>query len=438
MAKLQGLVPWSQAACHSRGMTSRAPLEEARALLRAHRAEEAVRLLRRLAALAPDAPAIASLLGVALLQGQDSRPALAHFQAVTRRWPRVEEGWQGLGKALVDLYRPDEAVAAFTEAAGCSETPARALYHRGMAHLLAGRFAEGWADYEHRLQVPELRPRLLPAPLWDGAPLAGRRLLVVCEQGYGDVFQAIRFLPRLRALGGTVVFECPAELRALLAPVLAGCEVVPLRGLGPPDARFDAWLPLLSLPHRLGIALADLPGPMPYLQADPVAMPAGAIGVCWAGNPRHPQDHQRSMDPEHLAPLARLPGVRLVSLQKDQAHRPPLPGFAKLLHPPPLPLADFAATARVIAGLDAVVTVDTAIAHLAGALGKPAFLLLHHAAEWRWLVGRADSPWYPALRLARQPEPGDWQGAVSQVLDDYQATRAPAAAPTPSCPPRSA
>ena len=405
----------------------------AEALLRAGRVEEAVRLLRRLAALAPEAPQAALRLGLALLHGQDSLPALHHFRHVTRRWPGLEDGWQGLGKALVDLHRPEEAVAAFTEAARRSTAPARALYHRGMAHLLAGRFAEGWADYEHRLQGPELRPRLLPAPLWDGAPLAGRRLLVVCEQGYGDVFQAIRLLPRLHALGGRIVFECPAELHALLAPLLEGCEVIPLRSRDAPEARFDLWLPLLSLPHRLGLLPADLPGPMPYLRAAPVASPPGSIGVCWAGSPRHPQDHQRSMDPEFLAPLARLPGARLVSLQKDAAARPPLPGFAALLHPPPVPLADFAATAAVIAGLDAVVTVDTSVAHLAGAMGRPTVLLLHRAAEWRWLMQRTDTPWYPSMRLARQPEPGDWPGAVAAALALLRPRApAPATAPPPS------
>ena len=388
---------------------------------------EAVRLLRRLAALAPDDPAPALRLGAALLQADNSTPALRHFQHLTARWPNLEDGWQGLGKALVDLHRPDEAVAAFTEAARRSPAPARALYHRGMAHLLASRFAEGWAEYEHRLNVPELHPRLLPAPLWDGTPLAGRRLLVVCEQGYGDVFQAIRLLPRLHALGGHIIFECPAELHTLLAPLLTGCDITPLRGREAPDARFDLWLPLMSLPHRLGLTLADLPGPMPYLHATPIPMPPGAIGVCWAGSPRHPQDHQRSMDPEFLAPLARLPGVRLVSLQKDR-HRPPLPGFEALLHPPPIPLETFAATARVVAGLEAVVTVDTSIAHLAGALGRPTILLLHHAAEWRWLIGREDSPWYPTLRLARQPAPGDWVGAVGRACG-LLAQRPAAAAP---------
>ena len=388
---------------------------------------EPARLLRRLAALAPDDPALALRLGAALLQGENSGPALLQFQHVTARWPHLEDGWQGLGKALVDLQRPDEAVAAFTEAARRSPAPARALYHRGMAHLLAGRFAEGWAEYEHRLHVPELRPRLLPAPLWDGSPLAGRRLLVVCEQGYGDVFQAIRLLPRLHALGGQIVFECPAELYALLSPMLQGCDIVPLRGREAPEARFDLWLPVMSLPHRLGLMLADLPGPMPYLHATPIPMPPGGIGVCWAGSPRHPQDHQRSMDPEFLAPLARLPGARLVSLQKETAHRPPLPGFAAMLHAPPLPLADFAATARVIAGLDAVVTVDTAIAHLAGAMGRPTILLLHHAAEWRWLMQRDDSPWYPSLHLARQPEPGDWPGAIARAQKSLETMLSPAA-----------
>ena len=391
----------------------------AEVLVRERRLAEALAIHERMACVAPDTAWVLVQLGRVLLLGDDAGRALAHFEALTRRFPQSEGAWQGLGKAYYDQHRCDDAVAAFTRAAELAAAPALALYHRGMARLLAGDFEAGWRDYEHRFAVPALRPRNFERARWDGSPLAGRRLLVVCEQGYGDVFQFIRTLPSLRALGGTVVFECPNELRALLAPLLEGIDVVPLTGMGPPDTPFDCYAPLMSLPHLTGMTLANLPREVPYLHAAPVEARAPAallrVGVCWAGSPTHPQDLHRSMHPEFLAPLARVPGVTLVSLQKDTRHWPVLPGLGEFLHPPPIPLDDFMATARVIAGLDLTITVDSAVAHLAGALGRPVWLLLSRDGEWRWLLARADSPWYPGMRIYRQERLGAWDALIEEV-----------------------
>lgn len=414
------------------GAALRAADARAVALLRERRLAEALAIYERLRAVAPDESWIAVQHGRALLLGDDSDLALEHFEALVRRWPASEAAWQGLGKALYDQHRCAQAVAAFTRAAERSDAPALALYHRGMAHLLAGNFGDGWRDYEQRHRVPALRPRGFEGrQRWDGAPLAGRRLLLVCEQGYGDVFQFIRLLPPMRDLGGTIVFECPGELRELLDPVLDGIEVVPLRGLEAPDTAFDCYASLLSLPMLTGMTIERIPAHVPYLHATPVSARLTAeapsstaapethaafkVGVCWAGSPTHPQDLHRSMSPELLAPLARVPGVRLVALQKDRTHWPALPGLDAFIQAPPVPLADFMTTARVIAGLDLVITVDTAVAHLAGALGRPVWLLLSRDGEWRWLLERADSPWYPTMRIFRQQRLGAWPALIGEV-----------------------
>ncbi len=388
-------------------------------LIRQRRLVEALRIYDRILCLAPDDPWVRLQQGVALLLGDDSARAERHFAALTRSHPALEEAWQGLGKALYDQQRAEEAALAFTHAAEISDAPSRALYHRGLAHLLAGNFAAGWADYEHRLAVPDFRHRVFDRPRWDGSSLTGKRLLVICEQGYGDVFQFARFLPHLRNLAEEVIFECPAELRDILAPVLAGLTVVPLRGREAPDVAFDCYVSLLSIPLFLGVGMADILAPDSYLVAagrSPGSAGDGLrIGVCWAGKPSHPQDSHRSMDPEYLAAIASVPGVTLVSLQKDIAQRPPLSGLCSFLRDPDIPLSDFMATARVMAGLDLIVTVDTSVAHLAAAMGRPVWLLLSRACDWRWMTQRADTPWYPTMRLFRQPELGDWSAVMAEV-----------------------
>ena len=400
--------------------------QRATALLRTRRVAEALAIYERMCAVAPDQAWIAIQQGRALLLGDDSARARGHFEALTRRFPTLEVAWQGLGKALYDQHRCDAAVAAFTRAAELSDAPALALYHRGMAHLLAGNFSDGWRDYEQRFGVPALRPRNFERSRWDGTRLNGRRLLVVCEQGYGDVFQFIRYLPGLRAAGGTVVFECPGELRSLLEPLLDGIEVVPLTGFAAPATRFDCYASLLSLPYLTGTTLGNMPSLVPYLQAAPLpppgegspspgGSPCRRVGVRWAGSPTHPQDLHRSLHPELLAPLATVPGVILHSLQKHSTHWPALPGLDAFLAPPPLPLTDFMVTARTIMGLDLVITVDTSVAHLAGALGRPVWLLLSTDGEWRWLLERSDSPWYPTLRIFRQPRLGAWAALIDEV-----------------------
>jgi hypothetical protein len=407
------------------GSALRAAEAQARELLRQRRVGDALAIYDRLQAVAPDDPQLAVAHGLALLQAEDSSAALRHFERMVRRFPTLELAWQGLGKALCDLQRPAEAIEVFSRAATLAREPALALYHRGLARLLAGDFAQGWADFERRLDAPGLGHRTFAQPRWDGSPLAGRRLLVICEQGYGDVFQFARFLPLLRALDGAVTFECPADIAPLLAPLAGGLEIIPLAGREPPPVAFDCYAALLSLPHLLGVGVESFAASVPYLHAPaPPSRPTdGAlrIGVAWAGRSTHPQDHQRSFDPELLAPLARIPRVLLYSMQKDPGSRPPLPGLTPFLRAPPRPLDNFFETAALIVALDLVICVDTAVAHLAGALGRPVWVALGYANDWRWMLKRTDSPWYPSMRLYRQPRPGAWSETVAAMRDDLAA-----------------
>jgi hypothetical protein len=299
-----------------------------------------------------------------------------------------------------------------------------ARWTRAMARLQAGDMPGGWDDFEARWSLPEVGPGpAIPRPVWDGTPLAGRRLLLQPEQGLGDTIQFARYAPLLAARGGTVVLGVQPPLQRLLRSLEApGVTVVACGEVLPP---IDCYLPLLSVPRVLRQGLGDIPAAAPYLVAEPAAVArwrrrigaacggALAVGLVWAGNPRHINDANRSLPPAQLAALAAVPGVRFFGLQcgPGRAVAPPLPEMVDLA----AGLDDFAETAAVLAALDLLISVDTAPLHLAGALGRPAWALLPAVPDWRWLLGRVDSPWYPSLRLFRQPRPGDWAAVIAEV-----------------------
>jgi hypothetical protein len=256
--------------------------------------------------------------------------------------------------------------------------------------------------------------------------LEGRTILLHAEQGFGDVIQFIRYLPLVEQRGGRIIVECQAELQRLFQTTAERCQIV-IRGQ--PLPAFDLHCPLLSLPRAFGTALANIPGTEPYLQAD--AEQVGRwqrrlgefdsmvkVGLAWAGSPTHKKDRNRSMKLARLAPLGQAPGVRFFSLQKGataaQAKTPP-PGMDLVDWTEEL--KDFADTAALIANLDLVIAVDTAVVHLAGAMGKPVWTLLPFVPDWRWLLEREDSPWYPTMRLFRQNSWGDWDSVITRVAD---------------------
>jgi Flp pilus assembly protein TadD len=351
--------------------------------------------------------------------GQHDEPVRQCREAVARA-PDSPDALNNLGTALFHARQLPEAIATFRRAIALAPEGAESHFHLGMALLAAGDMPAGWHEYEWRWRTPFLAPtrRDFAAPLWDGA--AQGTLLLHAEQGFGDTIQFCRYAPLLAASGRRVHLEVQAPLVRLLRR-LPGIASVVARGDPLPD--FDAHAPLMSLPSLLGTTLATIPGTIPYLAADPAdaalaarlpPRPGLRVGLAWAGNSYRAAremaavDRRRSLDPVLLAPLAACPGVQLISLQKDGAAALPLTDLMAAMR-------DFADTAALITHLDLVISVDTAVAHLAGALGKPVWLLNRHDAEWRWLHDRADSPWYPSMRLFTQPAPSDWASVVAEL-----------------------
>jgi tetratricopeptide (TPR) repeat protein len=426
---------------------SEAPPPEAAAL-----AARADALLARRAA--GDAAAEGELrAALARLLGLDEAAALdcllrawpAHVPARIRRAELSEQSGDGPGAveglrralaldpaaapALWHLGRLLDAEAPLRRALALDPGFAAASQELGMHLLLRGRLAEGWPHYEGRRRAPSWVERAagIDAPEWEGGPLAGRDLLLVAEQGRGDAIQFVRYAEPLARAGARVHLRAPGSMLRLLstAPGVSGASAHD----DPPPAA-DLWAYAMSVPLHLTPDLASIPARPRYLSAEPArvarwrarlaALPGLKVGLAWQGNPEVVGDRTRSVPPVHAAALAALPGVGAVSLQRAPDGGPLPPGSL----PPGIhdlgPELDagpdaFLDTAAVIACLDLVVTSDTAIAHLAGALGAETWVALRARPDWRWLLDREDSPWYPTMRLFRQGEPGDWAGTYARV-----------------------
>jgi Flp pilus assembly protein TadD len=423
-------------------------------LLRAAgRLEDAETCLRRLVELRPGHAAALGLLGAVLVDRGAMDAAAEVLQDARRVAPDDAEIGNNLGLALQGLGRLPEAVEAFghalklqpdsadirTNLAGMlrdwgraddAEAELRRVLQRHPRHaaarynlatlqLAAGDFTAAWPGFEARLQLPGRVSRGFTQPQWRGEALPGATVLLHAEQGFGDTLQFCRYVP-LVAQCARVVLEVPAPLVRLLSTLPA---VVVARGAALPA--FDMHCPLPSLPGVFATTPATIPNAMPYLAA-PAApdwrprltrLPGLHVGLCWAGSGAYSHDRWRSLAPSALAALGNLPGVTFISLQKVIAEPPPL-----AIYDWGAALGDFADTAALIAQLDLVISVDTAVAHLAGALGRPVWLLNRFDADWRWLRDRDDSPWYPTLRQFRQESPGDWPGVLRRVRDELLAT----------------
>jgi tetratricopeptide (TPR) repeat protein len=342
--------------------------------------------------------------------------------------PDSPDGLHGLGNAQFRLGRPEEAETSYRQA--LSIAPDHAKAHFNLAHLLlqTGRLEAGWHHFEWRAASHGAGRRDFAAPLWDGRPLAQGTLLVHAEQGLGDTLHFCRYLPRVAARCRLVV-EVQRPLHRLIAG-MPGIDAVVVRGEALPP--FDAQCPMMSLPRLFGTVLETIPAAIPYLAPDPAeaarwrmrltGLPGLRVGLVWAGGVRPDQpelaavDARRSIGLAPLAPLATVPGVSFLSLQKGppatQAATPP---DGMTLHDFTEELDDFADTAALVEALDLVISVDTSVVHLAGALGKPVWLLNRFDTCWRWLQDRDDSPWYPTLRQFRQTVPGDWASVVAAI-----------------------
>jgi tetratricopeptide (TPR) repeat protein len=373
----------------------------------------------------PDlAPAHTNLGGVLARLGR-LEEALACHRAAVALCPLDAASHGSLGAALADLGRLEEAGACLATALRLRPDDAASHFNLATVTLARGDLAAGWREYEWRWRTPQLRDaaRDFPRPHWRGEAAAGRTLLIHAEQGYGDTLQFCRYAPLAAARGLRVILEVQPALMRLLAG-LPGVAAVLARGESLPP--FDLHCPMLSLPLAFATTLDSIPAAAAYLRAEApraarwagrlAALETGSplrVGLAWAGNPALPADRRRSLDPALLAPLRAVPSVHLISLQKDA---PPCPGLTD----PMGEVSDFADTAALIANLDLVIAADTAVAHLAGALGRQVWLLNRSDTCWRWLTGRRDSPWYPSLRLYRQPGPGEWEPVMAEVAADLR------------------
>jgi Flp pilus assembly protein TadD len=393
------------------------------------RTVEALASSERAISLFPDAAVGHLAHAVALKDLQQYEAALAACDRAIELQPQYAEAWDKRGAALRELGRLEEALASHERAFALQSDLASAQMHAGMVRLQMGDLAGGWALYESRTKANGTFPApTWPQPRWIGAqPLAGTTLLLHCEQGLGDTIQFCRYAKMAEAQGARVVLSVQRSLRALIASIGPTICVVAETETAP---TFDWHCSLLSLPLAFKTTLAAIPAGQSYLSAErarvarwrEVLGPAGfKIGISWQGS-KLPIDVGRSFPVVVFRALSGLPGVRLISLQKNAGveQLDTLPGDLRIesLGAEFDTGADaFLDTAAIMESLDLVITSDTSIAHLAGALGRPAWVALKHIPDWRWLLGRQDSPWYPSHVLFRQERRGDWDGVFGQIRD---------------------
>ncbi len=365
-------------------------------------------------------------LGNALLVEGEFRGSAEAFREAIRIQPAYPEAYSNLGAALRDLRRPREALLACETALLLRPDMPDAHHNRGLVLLTLGRLEEGWPEHEWRMRTGTLRPRGFASPQWMGENIIGKRILLHAEQGLGDTLQFVRYAPLVvEKVGpaGRVTLEVQPPLRRLLAG-LPGIDVI---AQGEALVDFDLHCPLLSLPLGFDTRLESIPRSPAYLTAP---SPTGAqrlvkdgrlrVGLVWAGSPRpedkraYHADLRRSVKLASLAPMAEIAGIQWISLQ----HGPPaaqLRDVDWLITDPMAAVSDFADTAALVSQLDLVISVDTAVAHLAGALGVEVWLLSRFDGCWRWLTDRSDSPWYPSMTLFRQNQPGEWAAVIDTI-----------------------
>jgi Tfp pilus assembly protein PilF len=393
--------------------------------MRQGRLEEAAAACERAIDLSPQNVGAYINLGIIRSRNDDQEGAVEAYRKAISIDPNSFKAFTNLGVALSSLGKVEAAIKASGRAVELRPHDAELHYNHAMLLLLAGDLQAGFREFEWRLShpVPKFRPRSFEVPRWQGEHRQGRTLLIHAEQGLGDSLHFIRFVPRAARTGGPVILHVQAPLAELLRASLD----VALIARGEPLPPFDLHVPLMSLPHVLGITLGTILAEIPYLKVGParavewrtkLASYSGLkVGVVWAGSPGHRHDRLRSLPAEMVLPRLLMPGVQLFSLQKesraaDSSVIGQLGGKVIDLAPS---LATFADTAAAVSAMDLVISVDTAVAHLAGALGKPTWILLPHILDWRWLYERVDTPWYPTARLLRQRRSGDWASVLDRL-----------------------
>jgi tetratricopeptide (TPR) repeat protein len=402
-------------------------------LIRQGRPDYAERTLREALKLDPCSASTHYNLGTALCDLGRLQEAETELRRALQIDPTHIDSYLNLGRTLERLRKLDEAEAVYREGLKSKPSDAGLKANLSLVLLARGNYAEGWALYEARVVAGGEQPQFAFAH-WTGEPLAGKSLLVLCEQGHGDALQFCRYLPLLKTKGLARLSVVCSPALARLFEGIAGVDVLIVGDAAHAIPVHDYWCLMMSLPLRFQTTLDSIPAATPYLHAPraligewKARLPAQTpkVGLVWAGEPRvdlpaiHAIDQRRSLHARHFLPLLRVPGITFVSLQLGATSRPQLAELPPELRPfdPMGEVTDFADTAAIVENLDLVIAVDTSAAHLAGALNKPVWILSRYDQCWRWLTGRDDSPWYPSARLFRQEEPGEWDGVIERVAD---------------------
>ena len=395
-----------------------------------HRLDEAIAALPRTTELNPISAEAFNDLGVVLSESGRIDEAVSSFRQAIKIKPDCVEACNNLGQTLMDVRRFGEAREALDMALAVRPNYAPAKFNTGLLALLHGDFERGWRLYEARWDSSSGSRLACPQPIWNGEPLDGKRILIYAEQGFGDAIHFVRYVPLIAERGAEVIVVCQPPLVDLFRTAEGvGKVVTDGDPILPP---FDVHAPMLSLPMIFQTRRESIPREIPYLFADPAQAECWRkrlgertsrlrVGVAWSGDPRHRRDRIRSIPLRTLQPLWQLKGIELFSLQLP-------PEAAQLAEFPTAPivdhtnqLADFADTAALMSELDLIITVDTAAAHLAGALGRPVWTLLSYVPDWRWGLEGEETPWYPTMRLFRQPAPGEWNAVIERVSAELDA-----------------
>ncbi len=388
------------------------------------RLEDALAACSQALALLPNDAEAHNNRGVILRELDRMDEARAALERALEIDPTYVIAYNNLGLVLQDTGQLDAAIERYDQAIRLKPDYVDAHWNQSLGLLLSGNLKRGWDKYEWRWHRPEVKPPDINVPEWEGDDPKGKTILVYPEQGFGDTIQFVRYVPLLRDRGARVLVGCQVPLVPLIESLDGYAEIVPEGAALPPTHKY---ISMLSLPRRFQTRLDSVPADVPYLAAPPdrvaqwaerlAAVPRPRVAIAWSGNPSHPNDRTRSISAVQFARLLTVRGIGWVSVQKTRD-----PREIELLAPlgtvyDAAPgLGDFADTAAVVANCDLVLTVDTSVAHVAGAMALPVWSLLAFANDWRWMRDRPDTPWYPTMRLIRQPKTGDWDSVFDRVI----------------------
>jgi tetratricopeptide (TPR) repeat protein len=394
--------------------------------------ERAAEQYRKAIELEPDSAAPYNNLGIATHDMGDPVAAIELYQKAISLGENYVDAHNNLATSYLDLRRMDEAMGTFNRALAMDPNNPDAHSNRAYALLLQGEFERGWEEYEWRWKCPKFpSPRRgFRQPLWNGEDPSGKRILVYAEQGLGDTIQFVRYVPSLAQRGAHVILECNRQLIPLLKQVRGVEQFV---AYGDPLPDFDWQVPMLSLPRASKTTRETIPVDIPYLRADPELIekwrsklaPANGtlrVALVWAGTPTHANDRHRSIPLAKLAPMAAVQNVRWYSLQFGPAAQQERPAGLKVIDLTP-DVRDFGDTAAILNELDLLVTVDTSPAHVAGAMGRPVWVMMPFNCDWRWMLEGESTPWYPSMRLFRQDRYGYWDSTIARVAAELDKLR---------------